>query len=1095
MATKFFTNEDSNTLLKKLGGVFKYNPQIAEFDALVGYFRSTGYFKLHPYLKNVPQIRILVGINVDAVTSEYTSKGLQLQLGGDVEKTKQEYLDEFEREIEDADYTRDNEESVRRFIGDIAEGRIQIKAHPYRRLHAKIYIFRPTEFNRHSSCEVITGSSNLTEAGLGVDGNVSNYEFNVSLRDYDDVEFATAEFEKLWSEAVDILPTEVEKAKNRTFLKDEFTPFELYVKLLIEYFGTEIEFNPASIRDLPSGFKRLSYQLDAVNQGSEILKKHNGFFLADVVGLGKTVVAILIARQHHFFGNTSDHTSRTLIVLPPALKTQWEETVRRFGMQHRVEYITNGSLHKIEHPEDYDLVIVDEAHRFRNDDTLGYENLQQVCKTKCLDGRDKKVILVSATPLNNHPDDIRNQVLLFQDSNASTLEINIGEFFSRIGRRYRVLSKTDTSSAIKEVARLYAEVRNKVIEPLTVRRTRTDLIENESYERDLKEQGIVFPEVNTPEKLLYPLDTSLNQLYDDTVELICGPLGLKYMRYRATEFMQPEHAMDYSRPEFFSKLLAGIMKSLLIKRLDSSFFAFYQTLKRFVRASEAMLKMVANDRIIIAPSHRVEDYVLEGNEDELIEKLIEKEETEPGFKLLTREDFEPGFFDGLKHDHEILTRMTDDWRQVIEREEDPKLEMFLSILDTVLLSKNRNPEGKLVLFSESLDTTEYLKEKLASQGRTDILSVNAANRTDLQPKIVENFDADIPLERQKSKYNIIITTEVLAEGVNLHRSNTILNYDTPWNSTRLMQRIGRINRIGTKASKLHVYNFFPTEKVEGDIQLRQKAIVKLQAFHSALGEDSQIYSADERVGTFGLFDKTLQGDDDINERLKYLMEIRKYREESPDDFKRIKNMPMKIRNAVMDHGPTGSTISFLRNDVRHAFYEVDESDNITELSFLEAVPIFKCDPTVQPQGLPENHQLQVRQALRHFLENQEKRVAAAHQNPHLTAQQTRAISYLKALQSWEHSDSREKKELTDAIDSIKTGRFQALPRELNRLHRNARRAQLAIAVQLRSALDVVRRFTTASDSYESADLVGNDTQEGKQRSAGTPKIIIVQSYV
>lgn len=502
MATKFFTNEDSNTLLKKLGGVFKYNPQIAEFDALVGYFRSTGYFQLHPYLKNVTQIRILVGINVDAVTSEYKSKGLQLQLGGDEEKTKREYLNEFEREIEDAEYTRENEESVRQFIGDIVEGRIQIKAHPHRRLHAKIYIFRPTEFNRHSSCEVITGSSNLTEAGLGVDGNVSNYEFNVSLRDFDDVEFATSEFEKLWSEAVDILPTEVEKAKNRTFLKDEFTPFELYIKLLIEYFGAEIEFNPESIRDLPSGFKRLSYQLDAVNQGSEILKKHNGFFLADVVGLGKTVVAILIARQHHFFGNTSDHTSRTLIVLPPALKAQWEETVRRFSMQHRVDYITNGSLHKIEHPEDYDLVIVDEAHRFRNDDTLGYENLQQVCKTKCPDGRAKKVILVSATPLNNHPDDIRNQVLLFQDSNASTLEVNVGEFFSRIGKRYRVVSKTDTSSAIKEVARLYAEVRNKVIEPLTVRRTRTDLIENESYEQDLKEQGIVFPEVNTPDKLL-----------------------------------------------------------------------------------------------------------------------------------------------------------------------------------------------------------------------------------------------------------------------------------------------------------------------------------------------------------------------------------------------------------------------------------------------------------------------------------------------------------------------------------------------------------------------------------------------------------------
>ena len=180
MATKFFTNADSNTLLNKLDGVFRHGAHIEDFDALVGYFRSTGYFKIRPFLENVPQIRVLVGIDVDALTAVYKHQGLLLAT--DTSAAKQDYLDRLKHEIEDADYSRELEQSILQFITDIATGKIRIKAHPTRKLHAKIYIFRPRDFNPHSACEVITGSSNLTDAGLGVQNNASNYEFNVSLR-------------------------------------------------------------------------------------------------------------------------------------------------------------------------------------------------------------------------------------------------------------------------------------------------------------------------------------------------------------------------------------------------------------------------------------------------------------------------------------------------------------------------------------------------------------------------------------------------------------------------------------------------------------------------------------------------------------------------------------------------------------------------------------------------------------------------------------------------------------------------------------------------------------------------------------------------
>ena len=1090
MATKFFTNADGNTLLNKFGGVFKHNPHIEAFDALVGYFRATGYFKIRPFLEDVPQIRILVGINVDAITAKYKNEGLLLRSIGDHDETKLDYLNALKREIDDAAYSWELEKSILQFIEDIATAKIRIKAHPTRKLHAKIYILRPKDFNAHSGCEVITGSSNLTEAGLGSSGNASNYEFNVSLRDYDDVKFATDEFEKLWTEAVDILPTEIEATKNKTFLKDEFTPFELYIKLLIEYFDKEIDFDPNNIKDLPEGFMRLTYQLDAVHQGFEILKKHNGFFLADVVGLGKTIVAILIARQYFYSNNFPEYISKTLIIVPPALQRQWADTVWKFKMQN-VHYETNGSLHKVENPEDYDLVIVDESHKFRNDSTLGYENLQQICKAPCRDGQKKKVILVSATPLNNRPNDIRNQVLLFQDANDSTMEINIGQFFGKITERYKTIIRTKSSRPSSKTGELYAEVRDKVIEPLTVRRTRTDLLEHEFYAKDLKQQGIVFPKVGTPEKLLYPLESHLNILYDETMKLIQGENGLQYMRYRAIEFIKSEYAQDYDRPEFISKLLAGIMKSLLVKRLDSSFYAFHCTLQRFVRASQAMLKMVANNRIIIAPNHKVEDYVLEENEDELLKKLAEEQFTDPGIKILSKDDFKPGFIEGLESDHKILSEMEKRWREVIEREEDPKIEKFFSVLENDLLAKDRNPERKLVIFSESLDTTEYLKEKLTANGYADVLAVNSTNRSALQEKIKHNFDANVALGQQSSDYNIIITTEVLAEGVNLHRANTILNYDTPWNATRLMQRIGRINRIGTKASKIYIYNFFPTEKVEDDIQLQRKAMVKLQAFHSALGEDSQIYSADEQVESFGLFDKKPQDDEGVNERLLYLMEIRKFREESPDEFQRIKNLPLKIRNAVQNRRRQNGTISYLRNKKHHAFYEVDKEDNLKELSFLQAVPIFKCDPSVNAHPLHEKHHAQVHQALTHFLEQAAEKIVIARQNQALTAQQNRAIHYIKAMQNWDHIGEKEKQELAAAIETIKIGRFQALPRAITKLQKSAGR--LNLAVQLKSLLEIIRKYWHQEADTQDVQNTGN--WPPTEAADDLPRVIISQSYV
>ena len=366
MSTRFFTNNNENTLLNKFKGVFESNKDIECFDALVGYFKASGYFRIREFLNDVPKIRILVGIEVDKILAKYQSKGLLFQ--GDANQTLIEFLNDVKNDIQTASYSREVEAGILQFIEDITIKKIEIKAHPSRNLHAKIYIFRPENWNEHNQGKVITGSSNLTDAGLG-GSKKSNYEFNVILESFDDVEFATNEFEKLWLEAIPILPVEIQRVKKETYLNDNFTPFEVYMKFLIEYFGKSVEFDPSSISDLPKGFKRLSYQIDAVNQGYELLKKHNGFFLADVVGLGKTVVGTLIAKKFFYSNGFPSHISTILIVVPPALKENWVDTLDKFELKN-YEIITNGSLHKIKDPQKYDLIIIDEIGISANESNI-----------------------------------------------------------------------------------------------------------------------------------------------------------------------------------------------------------------------------------------------------------------------------------------------------------------------------------------------------------------------------------------------------------------------------------------------------------------------------------------------------------------------------------------------------------------------------------------------------------------------------------------------------------------------------------------------------------------------------------------------------
>jgi len=1090
MSTRFFTNAGENTLLNKFRGIFEHNKDIQDFDALVGFLRASGYFSVRPYLEHVPNIRILVGINVDTIISEYHRQGLLFH--PNTERTVEEFKKALREDIQDAKYTRNVEEGIVQFVDDVISKKLEIRAHPSKRLHAKIYIFRPEGYNEHKSGVVITGSSNLTDAGLGTKEVNKNYEFNVLLNNYEDVQFATEEFETLWDEGVSILPKDVSEVKEKSYLRSDLTPFELYIKFLLEYFGSAVEFDPNAITDLPEGYKRLSYQVDAVKLGYDLLNKHNGFFLADVVGLGKTVIATLIAKKFFFHNDFPSYISRILIVVPPALKVSWQEAVDKFELK-TATIITNGSLHKVKAADKYDLVIVDEAHKFRNDTAESYDHLQRICKTptrhRLKDGSlaRKKVILVSATPLNNRPADIRNQILLFQDGKDSTLEIgSLQHFFaSRIKEYEAALKNLSTSAARQEVKKIYELIREKVVAHLTVRRTRTDLMEHEVYKEDLEEQGVVFPKVEKPQKILYKLESKLDALYDRTIETL--KIGLTYNRYRAIGFLVPSKKHKYLNADRISSQLANIMKTLLVKRIDSSFQAFTNSLLRFRDSTGAMMSMFEKGTIYIAPNLNVSDYILENREDELIAKIVELQDNDPTIEICMPDDFEEGFYAGLQSDYELLDALCDEWVRV---KEDPKLDEFLTYLKTKLLQRRENPSGKLVIFSEAKETTDYLTKALKDNGYSKILNIDSKTRKEKMPVVRANFDANVPLTEQANDYDIIISTEVLAEGVNLHRANVIVNYDTPWNATRLMQRIGRVNRIGTTAPKVYIYNFYPTSKVDNDIDLHKKAVMKLQSFHSALGEDSQIYSEDEEFETFGLFDKDVEEERD--ERLAFLMELRKFKADSPEVFRRIKNLPMRARAGRQQKDLNQRSVTFIRNQRRDAFYTVGPDEELEELSFIEAAQIFKAAVDESAHPLHDRHHDHINTALDDFAnklqeEAVQHKVVDAAQGPN----EKRALAYLDGFLKLPFVSDDEKKLIHAAKHAIKMAKFAKLQRAVNDLAKSQKKSPVAPAILVEKLMEILSRYPLETEFENGAHPVVTIKSPGELH----PEIIISESFI
>ena len=598
----------------------------------------------------------------------------------------------------------------------------------------------------------------------------------------------------------------IQAINEKTWLNQNITPYELYLKFLYEYFKDELSrTDEVFTKYLPQDFKRLEYQQQAALNAKKILEEYGGVFISDVVGLGKTYVATMLAGQLD---------GRTIIIAPPALLNRnkpgsWPNVFSDFHIP--AEFVSIGKLEYakdlLKQREYRNIIIIDEAHRFRTETTISYEDVAEIC-------RGRRVILVSATPYNNSPRDILAQIKLFQNARKSIIPgvPNLEEFFGMLEGRLKKIGRQKDYNKFLDVTRSNArEIRDKVLKYLMVRRTRGEI--EKYFAEDLKKNNVKFPEVEGPKPFYYQLNDEEDRIFMETVELITQKFT--YARYTPLLYLKK---------------------------------------------------------------------------------------------------------------HNILG----------------------------------NKNNKIVIFTGSKETAEYLTQNINKEFGEIALLFHGDSSEIVRDKVIENFDARA--RNKKDDYKILVSTEVLSEGVNLHRSNIVINYDIPWNPTRLMQRVGRINRIDTSFDRIYTFNFFPTKQADTEIELTNIARSKIEAFLTLLGGDTSILTEGEPVSSHELFDKllskkTITEDEEGESELQYLRVIEDIRDKNPELLEKIKHLPKKARSgkifsqSLKDIVSAFSLLTFFRKGKLMKFFLSNKKSTL-ELDFLSAAKILESSQNEKRAKLP-----------------------------------------------------------------------------------------------------------------------------------------------
>lgn len=499
----------------------------------------------------------------------------------------------------------------------------------------------------------------------------------------------------------------------------------------------------------------------------------------------------------------------------------------------------------------------------------------------------------------------------------------------------------DYKEYLKIVKENAQEIRDKVLKYLMVRRTRTEI--EKYFTKDLEQQGLKFPEVDDPKPIFYELNEKENQVFTKTIELIANKFT--YSRYTPMLY----YKKDLTQPEQLAQENMGkFMKILIIKRLESSFYAFRKTLERFINSYKTFIDEYEKGNVYVSKKYTYKIFeFLENDNDEAIQRLVDEGKAEKHKSNEFREIFKKDLIKDLN----TLLEINNLWKDV---NRDPKIIKFINELEkNKILSEN-----KLIIFTESKETAEYLNTNINNRITDKSLCFTGGSGESIRENVIENFDAKA--KNKKNDYRILISTEVLSEGVNLHRSNVVINYDIPWNPTRMMQRVGRINRVDTKFEKIFTFNFFPTKEANEQIKLKEAAEAKINAFLTLLGGDAALLTEGEPIGSHELFNRlvskqTLTGENE-NEisDLKYLQVIKNIRDKKPDLFQKIKMLPKKARTIKVSDDKSNKLITYFRKGKIQKFFLSKSTNEAKELDFVSSAQMLEAKEDTKLLKMPSD---------------------------------------------------------------------------------------------------------------------------------------------
>lgn len=977
----FISNDSSNTLNKRLREVIGLS---RELKFLVGFFYFSGIQELYESIRdNVDlQIKVLVGLQADR------SLGVLVEHGLDKNASTNEAAEQFFGSLRQAFNGEefDNEaflKQVHFFLDLIREDRLQIRK-TFDPNHVKLYLFNLKK-GQYRKQAFITGSSNLTRAGL-----VSQREFNVEIADYG-TEEAEAFFDELWEDAFEI--TEIDELKSRLLqifedetLIAEITPYEAYALVLQKYaqLQAEKEVSESAVVALKkAGYTPFTYQLDATRQALSILETHNGAIIADVVGLGKSIIASLVAKS---LGK------RGLIICPPGLvgdtkkhESGWEKYVEDFKLE-RWEVRSCGDLESIDEflqnkGRDVEVIVIDEAHRFRNQDSKHYETLSRIC-------RNRQVLLLTATPFNNSPGDIFALLKLFTVPGKSTLTLSddLDQRFAGyrgLFRRLSYIRKNHNSKdpkkrdkATKEYEKLFdstsidlskVEARTRslskeiraVIEPVTIRRNRIDLRRDPHY----KDEIAALSEVAAPEELLYQLSSEQSGFYTKVITDYFAEdgrfTGAIYQPYIYESGKDDSGNLDREENlEYLSQRnLYEFMRRLLVKRFESSFAAFECSLQSFLRINRKALAFIEKtDHYIL--NRKLLNQLSEKDNEEILQELEafeasfddkegERSRKEEVYKV---KDFalKERFLADIASDIELLESIDREIRSLGLLNHDPKAAELIAALNKMLEEKpaKGEPKRKVIIFSEYVDTVRELSPVLESAFPDRVFTVAGTLGVQKEKQMLANFDASLPTDKQTNDFDILLASDTISEGFNLNRAGLIVNYDIPWNPTRVIQRVGRINRIGKKVfAELRIQNFFPTEKGADIVKSRQIAADKMFMIHNTLGEDAQIFDSDEKPSASSLYTKLnanpeeREGESSFTEIRRLLAEIEAHH---PEVLEKVAKCAPRVKTAKQADNDWLTVFTLKGRDLFAQGRPAAGAD-VDEVPIEEAIELIRCE--------------------------------------------------------------------------------------------------------------------------------------------------------